>query len=314
MKQIFRLTEQDIKHMLKNVLNEMGTVRQNAFLKSLMGNRYDPKYDNYSVGDTGKLIQQELDRQKQRNQIPNLATSRQLDFIENNKYFPIPTIRQIDDKLTKDDAAILVTALNPYSNGTYTYYGHTRQRKEEWLPEMKDNVVPILDKYGLTQESDRIKTYVDNFMSKHQAKIDRAQQKQMQQKMQDFQNSPNTLFFISTKDNDNIQQHTTQRIGSNVWMDGKLQDKMNWDIAELATDLTKQSISEIEKKVDSMAYTCLPAIILGYDRPCYAVLWMGVDMMGTTTICGRIVDMDDHSKAYNLAKQLVFKRDNGQHI
>ena len=319
MKRIIKLQKNEIKNIIsesvKRVLNEMGTPKQNAFLKNLMGSRYDPKYDNYSVSDTGKLIQQEIDRRNSnRNQVGNLASQRQLDFIQNNKYYPIPSITQIANKLTKDDAAKMVTALNPYSNGGYTYYGHVRQRKEDWLPEMKDVVVPILEKYGLQQEAQRISTEVDTFMNKFKAKQDKQQQKLKKEKMDKFMNGQHTLFFISTKDQDNLSQHTTERLSRDIYMDGKLEHEMCWDIAELATDMTKMSINEIQSEVQRTGYNSYQTIVLGYDNPCYTVLWVAFDIMGRQTIAGRIVEETDYSKAYNFAKNNLYKQDNGGHI
>ena len=118
-----------IAESVRNTINEMGTYRQNSFLRKLMGNRYKPEYDDYSVSDTSRMIQQELDRQKSEQQ-SNTASEKQISFIENNNYYSIPTIRKIEGKLTKEDAKILVSALNPYTNGRYTYYGHAREKKE----------------------------------------------------------------------------------------------------------------------------------------------------------------------------------------
>lgn len=319
MKRTIRLNESELKRMIsesvKKVLTEMGTPKQNAFLKSLMGSRYDPKYDNYSVGDTGKLIQQEIDRRNtNRSQIGNLASQRQLDFIQSNKYFPIPSITQIQNRLTKDDAAAMVTALNPYSNGGYTYYGHVRQKKEEWLPEMRDVVVPILEKYGLQQEAQRIKTEVDTFMAKFNAKQDRQQQKLKKEKMNKFINGQHTLFFISSKDQNTQSQHTLAQISNNIFMDGKLEQEMAWDIADLASDLTKMSVNDVQSEVQRTGYSSYQTIVLGYDNPCYTVLWVAFDMMGRPTIAGRIVDEIDFNKAYTFAKNNVYKQDNGGHI
>lgn len=319
MKRTIGINESDLKRMIsesvKSVLTEMGTPKQNAFLKSLMGSRYDPKYDNYSVGDTGKLIQQEIDRRNtNRSQIGNLASQRQLDFIQNNKYFSIPSITQIQNRLTKDDAAAMVTALNPYSNGGYTYYGHVRQKKEEWLPEMRDVVVPILEKYGLQQEVQRINSEVDTFMSKFNAKQNRQQEKLKKERMNNFMKGLHTLFFINTQDQINLNQHNTTRISPNIYIDGILERKIHWDIAELATDLTRVSVSEIVNEVQRNGYTYYQTIVLGYDNPCFTVLWVAFDKMGRQTIAGRIVDENDFTKANTFAKNNVYKQDNGGHI
>ena len=93
-----------ISESVRKTLNEMGTYKQNAFLQRPMGNRYKPEYDKLSVGDTSALIQKELDAQKQQQNQTAFATEKQINFIQNNKYFPIPSITQVADKLTKNDA------------------------------------------------------------------------------------------------------------------------------------------------------------------------------------------------------------------
>ena len=135
MKKKIRLTESKLKNMIvksvNNALNEMGTPKQNAFLRKLMGNRYKSEYDDLPVSKSSEMIDTELQRQKNEHN-SDKASPKQIDFIENNKYYSIPSIRTIADRLTKQDANALVSALNPYTNGIYTYYGHARQRKEEW--------------------------------------------------------------------------------------------------------------------------------------------------------------------------------------
>ena len=111
-----------------------------------MGDRYKPEYDTLSVTDASDMINRELDAQ--RGSQPNGATEKQIDFIASNKYYPIPDIMTVKDKLSKDDASEMIGAINPYQ-GRATYYGNVRTKKEEWLPNMLEVVEPILQKYGL---------------------------------------------------------------------------------------------------------------------------------------------------------------------
>ena len=67
------MTENDLHTIIKesvmeiikeNGMDEMGTQKQNAFLKKLMGDRYKPEYDNLSVADSSKMIDAELNKQQ----------------------------------------------------------------------------------------------------------------------------------------------------------------------------------------------------------------------------------------------------------
>lgn len=60
MKQTIYLTEADLRNIVRGVINEMGTPKQNAFLRKLMGNRYKDEYDNLSPKDSSKMIDAEL--------------------------------------------------------------------------------------------------------------------------------------------------------------------------------------------------------------------------------------------------------------
>ena len=64
MKQRIRLTEGDlhriVKESVRNILNEMGTPKQNDFLKKLMGDRWNDKFADLPVPETSKMIDQEL--------------------------------------------------------------------------------------------------------------------------------------------------------------------------------------------------------------------------------------------------------------
>ncbi len=319
-----RLTEGDlcrvVKESVKRVLNEMGTPKQNAFLKSLMGSRYKPEYDKLPVSDTSALISKELAFANQRANSPvPLTTAKQIDFIKKNKYYAIPTIESISDKLTMEDAKSLVEALNPYANGTFTYYGHSREKKETWLPRMKSVVVPILQKYGLDKEANDVSVYVDTFMEKYHAKIERDKKKAEEKAFAEAKRKPNTLFFVSTHDNNNISSHTVEVLSSNVYMDGILEEAMGWDIAYLCSDMNKLDVEDISKAVLQWklydGYTSYDAIVLGYDRLCKAVLWPGRDVMGRTSIYGRIVDADDFGKAVSFVKGVISgKIDSGNRI
>ena len=72
-KSLIRMTENDLHTIIKesvmeilkeNDMDEMGTQKQNAFLKKLMGDRHKPEYDNLSVADTSKMIDAELNKQQ----------------------------------------------------------------------------------------------------------------------------------------------------------------------------------------------------------------------------------------------------------
>ena len=314
MKKTIRLTENKLKNMIvksvNNALNEMGTPKQNAFLRKLMGNRYKSEYDDLPVSKSSEMIDTELQRQKnERNS--DKASPKQIDFIENNKYYSIPSIRTIADRLTKQDANALVSALNPYTNGMYTYYGHARQRKKEWLPQMKNIVVPILEKYGLSREAQDVISYVDKFIETFNAKNERKAAKEKENRFNQTLNGENTLFFISTKDEENMSQHQTERLSTEIYMDGILEQKMGWDIAELATDMTKYSIDKIKEYVINWGRISFPTIVLGYNNTCYTYLWVGYDFSGKRTICGVIVDEDDRHKANDFAKENFGKQANG---
>lgn len=306
MKKRIRLTESDlhrvIKESVKRVLNEMGTPKQNSFLRSLMGSRYDPSYDRLPVSDTSALISKELAFAKQRANSPvKLATAKQIDFIKGNRYYAIPTIESISDKLTIEDAKSLVEALNPYTNGTFTYYGHSRERKEVWLPRMKSVVVPILQKYGLDNEANDVSVYVDTFMDKYYAKIERDKKKAEEKAFNDAMNSDRTLFFISSQDEENLSSHQVYNVHfHNFYMDGKLENAMGWDIADLCSDLSKITMDDLKKQVFGGSYSSYNAIVLGYDKLCKAVFWPGPDLRGNLTIHGRIVDYEDYSKVIAL--------------
>ena len=303
-----------ISESVRKTLNEMGTYKQNAFLQRLMGNRYKPEYDKLSVGDTSALIQKELDAQKQQQNQTALATEKQIDFIQNNKYFSIPSITQVADKLTKNDAMKLITALNPYSNGGATYYGNIRQRKERWLPEMRDTVVPILEKYGLTQEAERVNSEVDAFMTKFNAKQEKMKQKREKEEMERLMNSPYTLFVVSARDEENIAEHETKSLPSEIYMDGILEDVISYDIPYLVSDMTKMSLQDIEETTRRMGIVHYPTIVLGYDKPCDTVLWYGYDIMGRVTLGGRIVDASQLSSALSFAKENKGQKHNGEKI
>lgn len=70
-KKIIRLTESDLHRIVKQSVNRVirtinensfgeGTPKQNAFLKKLMGDRWDDKYSELSVPETSKMIDKEL--------------------------------------------------------------------------------------------------------------------------------------------------------------------------------------------------------------------------------------------------------------
>ena len=306
MKQIIRLTESDlhkvVKSSVKRILKEIneGTPKQNAFLQRLMGDRWKDEYANLSVPDTSKMIDQELANQK-KNQQSNVATEKQIAFIESNKYFPIPSIRQIEGKLTMDDAKTLLDALNPYTYGSYTYYGHSREKKEYWLPRLKEVVVPILEKYGLSQESQRVAKYVDDFMGKHNAKLEREKQKKLAQEMEELKSSPSTLRFISTQD-ERYPEMNTDRISREIYMEGALERAMGWDIAAVITDglnITKEDIMQRCMRLGGASY---PALVVGYDRPCRAIFWVGYSFNGLD-LGGRIVDKDEAYKYVKYAQE-----------
>ena len=299
-----------IAKSVRKTLNEMGTPRQNAFLQRLMGNRYKPEYDNLPVNKSSELIDAELQRQKnERNS--DKASSKQIDFIENNKYYSIPSIRTVADKLTKQDANALVSALNPYTNGMYTYYGHARQKKEQWLPQMKETVVPILEKYGLSQEAQDVVSYVDNFMEKFNAKAEKKAAKEKEERLNRIMNAENTLFFVSTQDDENVKQHECKRLSYELYMDGILENKMHWDIPYLVSDMTNYSIEKINDYVEQYGIVTFPSIVIGYDGICTCVLWKGFDFGYRPTICGRLVDESESTKAYQFGKENLNKQANG---
>lgn len=306
MKKTVTLSESELRTLIESTvrgfINEMGTPRQNNFLRSLMGDRYKPEYDNIPPQQMSQMIQSELDRQKnERGQ--QLATERQIGFIANNKYYAIPTITSVQDQLTKEDATDMISALNPYSDQRATYYGPIRRRKEEWIPNMKEVVVPLLQKYGLNDEAQALTQYADDFIQRNDAKQERARLRQKQQKWEQLQNDPRTLYFISTHDEENTGAHQTVRISNDLYMDGILEEKMGWDMANLATDLTQKTLDEIQEEVatrrDVMTY---PTIVLGYDEPCYTLLWMGYDFAHRYGLCGRIIDQTERREAYDFAR------------
>ena len=146
-------------------------------------------------------------------------------------------------------------------------------------------------------------------------KREKEQKQREEAEMEKIKNDPNTLFFISTKDEENLEQHQIENFSRNVWMDGKLEEKMSWDIAYLARDLTKLQKSEIDTHLSQMnGMVSYPTIVLGYDKPCRTLVWIGFDIMGRRTLCGRIVDATDFGKAYDLGKKSVFKQDTGDSI
>lgn len=61
-----RLTEGELHRIIKEsahmILSEMGTPKQNSFLRKLMGDRYKDEYDNLSVKDSSDMINQELSK------------------------------------------------------------------------------------------------------------------------------------------------------------------------------------------------------------------------------------------------------------
>ena len=316
MKKTIRLTESELKNMIaesvSKTLNEMGTPKQNAFLQRLMGNRYKPEYDNLPVNKASELIDAELQRQNdERNS--GKASPKQIDFIENNKYYSIPSIRTIADSLTKQDANALVSALNPYTNGKYTYYGHARQKKEQWLPQMKEAVVPILEKYGLSQEAQDVVSYVDNFMEKFNAKAEKKAAKEKEERLNRIMNADNTLFFVSTQDEENVKQHECERLSHELFMDGILESKMHWDIPYLVTDMTKYSMDTIKDYVEQYGVVTFPSIVIGYDGICSCVLWKGFDFAYRPSICGRLVDESESRKAYQFGKENLGKA-NGERL
>lgn len=306
MKQIIRLTESDlhkvVKSSVKRILKEIneGTPKQIPFLQRLMGDRWKDEYANLSVSDTSKMIDQELANQK-KNQQSNVATEKQIAFIESNKYFPIPSIRQIEGKLTMEDAKTLLDALNPYTYGAFTYYGHSREKKERWLPRLKEVVVPILERYGLTQEAQRVTQYVDDFMGKHNAKLEREKQKKLAQEMEELKSNPSTLRFISTQD-ERYPEMNTDRISREIYMEGALEKAMGWDIAAVITDglnITKEDIMQRCMQLRGASY---PALVEGYDKPCRAIFWVGY-LWGRLDIAGRIVDKDEAYKYVKYAQE-----------
>lgn len=311
------LSENELRRLVesavRNVLNEMGTPRQNDFLRSLMGDRYQDEYDNLPPQQSSQMIQAELDRQKAERG-SHLATQRQLSFIANNKYYPIPTITKIEGQLTKADAGEMITALNPYSNSRYNYYGPVRRRKEQWIPNMKEVVVPLLQKYGLNDEAQTLAQYADEFMTKNNLKQERAKERENKRKWEDLQNNPNTLIFISTQDEANMREHANARVSTDFYMDGVLEEKMGWDMLNLATDMTQKQLEDIRKAVQERGILVYPCIVLGYDKPCDAVFWMGYDFARRYDLCGRVVDHSQWHDAYEFAKKCLNGSSEGKRL
>ena len=326
MKRKIRLTESELRNVIaksvRNMLNEMGTPKQNAFLRKLMGDRYKPEYDNLSVPDSSAMIDKELQAQKAQQSTSN-ATPKQINFIQSNNYFPIPEIVNVADKLTQEDAKTLVSVLNPYTNGFYTYYGHARQRKEYWLPQVKEIVVPILEKYGLNDAAQRVSDFVDNFMNKHNAKLEKEKQKKLKAeeerlraRMEQLKNDPNTLILASTKDEEN---RISENLPREFYMDGILEEKMGWDICGIMPQSNIKKEYFDDKLMNEIAksygqYMTIPTYVAGYERPCTTVVWIGVGFMHNLELTGRIVDDNDCFDAIKFAKANSFKPHSGDRI
>lgn len=126
-KKIIRLTECDLKQYIKNVItetvmNEMGTVKQNALLRKLTGS---DQYDNLSVKDASEKINQLLDQQGKRQ-----ATEKQIAFLKRMypKFADVITPENITSSQASDIIGQIINS-KYYTGGTNFFIHLTNQKR-----------------------------------------------------------------------------------------------------------------------------------------------------------------------------------------
>lgn len=102
MKHTIHLKESDLKRIIsesvRRTLNEMGTIKQNALLRKLTGT---DKYDNLSVSDSSKMIDDLLKKQPKR-----LASEKQINFLLKRG---VNWVKDVE--LTSEDASFMISGL-----------------------------------------------------------------------------------------------------------------------------------------------------------------------------------------------------------
>jgi hypothetical protein len=102
MKHTIHLKESDLKRIIsesvRRTLNEMGTIKQNVLLRKLTGT---DKYDNLSVSDASKMIDDLLKKQPKR-----LASEKQIKFLLKRG---VNWVKDVE--LTSEDASFMIGGL-----------------------------------------------------------------------------------------------------------------------------------------------------------------------------------------------------------
>ena len=125
-KRIIRLNESELKQYIKNVLtetvmNEMGTVKQNALLRKLTGS---DQYDNLSVKDASEKISQLLDQQGKRP-----ATEKQIAYLK--RMYPKFADLITPENITSKEASEIIGDIinNKYYAGGTNFFTHLTAQK-----------------------------------------------------------------------------------------------------------------------------------------------------------------------------------------
>ena len=142
-KRIIRLNESELKQYIKNVLtetvmNEMGTVKQNALLRKLTGS---DQYDNLSVKDAAEKISQLLDKQGKRP-----ATEKQIAYLK--RMYPKFADVITPENITSSEASEIIGNIinNKHYAGGTNFFTHLIAQKRH--SDISTNLPIFIDSYN----------------------------------------------------------------------------------------------------------------------------------------------------------------------
>ena len=323
MKKTIRLNESEFRGFVRNLVGETirslneavdeGTPKQNAFLRKLMGDRYKDEYDDMDVRSTSAMIDQELERQ--RNGSGNngggerMATPKQIEFLTNNKYYPVQWVNKIADKLTFSDASEMCDQVSPYQ-GNANYYGQIRTRKEIWIPNRTEVLVKMANKYGLPEDAAMEQSVCDQFMGKYNAKIDRERTRRENETRRMFEEEKrNSIVFVSTQSE---EANSPIPYDYQFYMEGKLEDAMSWDMVGLKPgceekfqEFADTARARLEGRGWGAGTYAQRCFVEGYDNRCMLLVWMGIHPTGRRVMGGILCDASEWMEFDKKAKQLA---------
>ena len=313
-KSTIKLNKSQLNRMVfetvKRVLAE-GTPKQNAFLRKLMGDRYNPEYDNLSPRETSALIDKELQSKNGR-----AATEKQINFLINNKYHKLPWVEQIKYRLTFEDASSMCDVVSPYQ-GRRNYHYNIRTRKEEWIPMCVEVTANIARKYGLEEAALAEEAWLHEFEAENAKKMEREEKKR--RKMQAERNANDMLnaelVFASSQagmyDDYDDEEHGPQKkydtvslydVDCTIYMHGELESAMGWDIPEIIRGYEDKLASLVYNVKQNRSCEVCTCRVEEYNKPCRLRLWYGLSNWKSGVI-GVIYSRDDSEAAeYALEK------------